>query len=199
MMWLSKLVGWNRVEMRPGHILMDQTELKTALDAVAKAHGFASAHGGWWRDSPLALITLSLQRSNFANSCYLNMKLHIGKSAACDARELKRFIKTSSGDVFRTQGREFDQFFDLDSSITPEDRLRGLERLFLELIRLILTACGSPEGVLRLRDQGVLFLLPMAEKRLTDMARVGAPAYGPFARRTNPPEASGSAPPGDVI
>jgi hypothetical protein len=145
---------------------MEAKEFKALLGDVAKAHGFVAAHGGWYRETPAALFVLDLQKSNFGNYFELNLKLFLGRGLPSNSAELKKLVKSLSGDVFRRQPEEYREAFDLDAAITGIDRRGHLDRMFTELVDRMVSASESPAGILRLRDEGLLYLLPMAEARL---------------------------------
>lgn len=71
-----------------------------------------------------------------------------------------------SGDIFRRQPEEYREAFDLDSPLRLADRRAAIEKMFRELIDHIVSASTGPAGILRLRDEGVLFVLPSVEARL---------------------------------
>lgn len=145
---------------------MKATEFKSLLADVAKEHGFTAAHGGWYRETPSALFVLHLQKSNFGNYFELNLKLFLGQGLSSNAAEFNRLVKSLSGDIFRRQPEEYREVFDLDTVISAADRRHRLARMFIELIDRMASAAASSLGLLRLRDEGLVFLLPMAEARL---------------------------------
>lgn len=145
---------------------MEAKEFKAFLGDMAKAHGFMAAHGGWYRETASALFVLHLQKSNFGNYFELNLKLFLGRGLPSDSAEWKQLVKRDSGDIFRRQPVECREAFDLDAAITVADRRDTLDRMFTELLDRIASASASPAGLLQLRDEGVLYLLPMAEARL---------------------------------
>ncbi len=145
---------------------MKAGEFKVLLGDVAKAHGFTSAHGGWYREAPAALLVLNLQKSNFGNYFELNLKLFLGAGLPSSSAELKKLVKNLSGDIFRRQPEEYRNAFDLDAALTDSDRRSLIDRMFGELVDRIVSASTDPAGILRLRDEGVIYLLPMAEARL---------------------------------
>jgi hypothetical protein len=145
---------------------MEASEFKVLFGDVARAHGFTAAHGGWYRKTPTALFVLNLQKSNFGNYYELNLKLFLGEGLPTSATVSKKLVKSLSGDIFRRQPKECREVFDLDATITADDRRERLDRMFTELVDRIATAAASPLGLLRLRDEGVVYLLPMAEARL---------------------------------
>ena len=145
---------------------MESKEFKALFGDIAKTHGFKPAHGGWYKELPIALLVLSLQKSNFGNYFELNIKLFFSQAQLDDQAVLKKQIKSLPGDIFRRQPAEDLNAFDLDSEIGVEKRRELLGKLFAGLIGRIASAAGSPTGILRLRDEGVIFLLPMIEARL---------------------------------
>jgi len=145
---------------------MEASEFKVLFGDVAKAHGFIAAHGGWYRETPTALFVLNLQKSNFGNYFELNLKLFLGHGLPGSATEFKKLVKSLSGDIFRRQPEEYREAFDLDAATTDADRRSLIDRMFTELVDRMVSASASPAGLLRLRDEGVVYLLPMAEARL---------------------------------
>ncbi len=145
---------------------MDAGEFKALLGDVAKAHGFTAAHGGWYRETAAALFVLSLQKSNFGNYFELNIKLFLGHRLPSNASEFKKLVKSLSGDIFLRQPEDYREVFDMDGVITVADRQDRLEKMFTELVDRMVSASATPGGILRLRDEGVLYLLPMAEAHL---------------------------------
>lgn len=145
---------------------MEASQFKTLLGSVAKAHGFTAAGGGWYRQTPAAFFILNLQKSNFGNYFELNLKLFLGIELPGNPTDLKKLVKSQSGDAFRRQPEEYRSAFDLDSALADSERRNLFERLFHELVDRIASASVDPAGILRLRDEGVIYLLPMVEARL---------------------------------
>jgi hypothetical protein len=145
---------------------MEASEFKVLLGDVAKAHGFTAAHGGWYRETPAALFVLNLQKSNFGNYFELNLKLFLGHELPSSSAEFKKLVKSLSGDIFRRQPEEYREAFDLDAVVSAAGRKDLLDRMFTELVDRMVSASASPAGILRLRDEGVVYLLPTAEARL---------------------------------
>lgn len=145
---------------------MESKSFKTLLEDAAKAHGFKAAHGGWYRESPAALLVLNLQKSNIGNYFEMNIKLFLQRNVPSDQSEFKKLLKNQSGDIFRRQPEEYRTAFDLDAVVGVDERRAMIEKLFSDLIERIASAAGSFSGILRLQDEGVLYVLPMVEARL---------------------------------
>lgn len=115
---------------------------------------------------PAALLVLELQKSNFGNYFELNLKLFLGCAAPNDPAEFKKLVKNLSGDIFRRQPEECRSAFDLDALVGLAERRESIDRMFSELVDRMASAADSPAGILRLRDEGMLYVLPMIEARL---------------------------------
>lgn len=145
---------------------MNTREFKALFGDVAKAHGFAAAHGGWYQRLPAIVLILDLQRSNFGKYFELNLKFFVDGVSSQEAQVSKQRIKRESGDVFVRPPKGYRQAFDLESALTPTERKAAVESMFSNYIAKIAAECISPVGLLRLRDAGVVFLLPGVEAKL---------------------------------
>jgi hypothetical protein len=148
--------------------LMEAKELKSLLGTIARAHGFSAAHGGWYRTTPVALIVIEPQKSNFGNYFELNFKWFLGRGLPGDTRELKKLIKSAGGDVFRRQPEEYRTAYDLGLDLSDADRQHLIERMFSDFVSRIVSGSADLSGMLQLRDQGLIYLLPIVEARLKD-------------------------------
>jgi hypothetical protein len=141
-------------------------EFKLLFADVANAHGFTAAHGGWYREMPVGLLVLNFQKSSFGSYFELNLKLLLGRGAPVDTAESKKLTMSLVGDIFRRQPEEFREAFDLDSDLTAAERQTAIRRMFCECINRIVSECTDAAGILRLRDEGIFYLLPTIEARL---------------------------------
>lgn len=154
------------MEDNTGYVLMEYRDFKILLGTVAKAHGFSSYGGGWITKNNFVLFALHLQKSDFGRYSDLNMKLYIHPSAEISGEEMTKYVKNGSGDIFRRQPNEYRDVFDLDSNLDTPKRRSEIERMFTEIIDRINLSSSTPSGILRLRDEGMLHLLPKVEARL---------------------------------
>ena len=56
---------------------MKNDEFKKLFDEVAKNYRFECAFSGWFKESDECILALGLQKSNFSNIYYLNIKTYI--------------------------------------------------------------------------------------------------------------------------
>ncbi len=145
---------------------MEAKKFKTMFGGIAAHHGFYTGGGGWHRELLMGLFVLDLQKSNFGQYFELNLKLFLQKKAPREAASLKKLTKSMSGDIFRRQPEQYRAAFDLESGISVVEREKLLARLFDEIIEQIAAGASSPSGLLGLRDQGVIFLMPNVEALL---------------------------------
>jgi hypothetical protein len=145
---------------------MKPKDFKAVFDDVAKSHGFKTAHGGWYQELSGALFVLDLQKSHFGNYYEFNLKLFLGIGPPNDPTKFKKLVKGLSGDVFRRQPEDCRNLFDLDVPLGTTERRAAIDKMFCDLVDRIVSSAGTPGGILRLRDEGVLYLLPMIEAQL---------------------------------
>jgi hypothetical protein len=150
---------------------MDAAELKSILGGVASNHGFVAAHGGWYRNTRSATMVLSLQRSNFGSYFDLNIKLFIEVWTDKSLSTIRDKIKKGSGDVFIRQPKYCSSAFDLESSLDANKRIELLNKMFEDTIERIAIASEIPDEMFKLRDEGVIHLLPMTEALLKANSR----------------------------
>ena len=81
---------------------MQNKEFKKIFDLVAQNNGFEKAFGGWFRESNECIVSLDLQKSNFSNLYYLNIKIFVnGMFGHCYSKS-KALIK-DTGNIFRRE------------------------------------------------------------------------------------------------
>jgi len=118
---------------------MDKVDFKGLFGNIAKQHGFERSFGGWFRDYSESIVVLDLQRSNYSNLYYLNIKIFI-KGAFSDEyeeRELKmhkRLVKTDGGHLFRREPKEFSPALNLENDLIENDRSDILSKLFTDFL-----------------------------------------------------------------
>src|SRR4051812_3939800 len=145
---------------------METRDFKTMFAEVATSRGFVAGGGGWYRELLMGLFILALQKSNLGEYFELNLKLFLNRTVPKDAASLKKMTKSMSGDIFRRQPEQYRRAFDLGSDINMIERKRLLEELFDKVVDQIAAGADAPSGLLRLREQGVIFLLPSVEAQL---------------------------------
>lgn len=148
------------------YIKMNNKEFSNIFQKIAVENNFNELHGGWFRESNESIIILNLQKSNFKNNLYLNIKIYFksifGNKYILD----KKLVKNDIGDIFRRQPKEFDEFLDFDNSLSDNDRIEGLNKLFKVFILPLSDKALSKIGLIELDKQGVLFLFPAVKSEI---------------------------------
>lgn len=144
---------------------MNSKEFKKMFGKIAKQYGFKAAFDGWFRESSECIVVLDLQKSNYGNFFYLNIKANIqgvfGKTHIIS----KYLIKNDIGDVSTRQPKEYDDIFDLDLQMMGDFRLDKLDRLFQEYIVPYTNQVLTKEGIEHLY-RGGMYLLPAVKEEL---------------------------------
>ena len=100
---------------------MENKEFKNLFNETAKKNGFASAFGGWFKESNECIAALYLQKSNYGNYYELNIKVFIQGIFGEHYKKSKE-LKHAVSDILGRQPEEYRDVFDLDSLI--EDAIR---------------------------------------------------------------------------
>lgn len=143
---------------------MDSKEFKKLFGEVAKANGFESAFGGWFKDSAESIVVLELQKSSFANSNYLNVKVFIQGAFDRTYTPNKDLIKSSMGHI--TNQIRDKEILDFDEPMDDEKRKEKLEQLFSKFIVPFSDKALSKSGIRELAEKGEITLLPAVKEEL---------------------------------
>ena len=112
---------------------MEKSEFKKLFGSVAKQNGFVFQYGGWFKETPVCIVSLDLQRSNYSALYYLNIKIYIQGLLGNRYKISKELIK-DIGDVFRRHPPSYDEVFDLENEINEEKREFLLKSFFCDFL-----------------------------------------------------------------
>jgi len=144
---------------------MDNKEFKELFNEMAKRYHFEKAFGGWFAESNECIIALDLQKSNFRDSYYLNIKIYVQGLFGNSYKKSKDLVKRDVGNIFRRSPKEYEDVFDLEIESDDERRQERLENLFTEFINPFVDQALSKVGIKKLEEQGVVFLLPAVKEQ----------------------------------
>lgn len=145
---------------------MDSKELKTLVNNFAEEGGFKKTYGGWIKTSREVISVIELQKSNFGNSYYLNLKFFIQGIFETTYSINKKLVKVDCGDVFLRPPKEYEELLNLDSKIATEERRRGIHGLFVDFILPMAREASTRKGIKLLSETGMIDLLPAVKKEL---------------------------------
>ncbi len=142
---------------------MEIKEFKKIFGEIAVENGFSEAFGGWYKESLECIAVLELQKSNFSNSFYLNIKIFIQNAFGSQYLLNKDLIESSTGHIMQ-QIRDEDFF---DANAVSEDVLKEkLKNLFSNRITPFANNALSKNGIRELADKKQITLLPAVELEL---------------------------------
>lgn len=150
-------------------IKMDRKTFKEIINKLACRYGFESKFASWFKVSDECIIGLTLQKSNYSDSYYLNIKIFMQGIRGLTYSVDRNLIMKEPGNIFRRQPTEYDTTFDLDSSLSDEQRIHNLEYLFSEFIKPFSEKGLSIKGIKELWKEGQICLLPAAENYINSV------------------------------
>ena len=103
---------------------MDNKDFKKEFCTTAKKYGFRTAFGCCYKESSECLFVLELQKSNYSNLYYLNLKTYIQGVFGIRYTIHKDYLKKDMGDIFNRQPPEYSSIFDLEVDTPNEKRIK---------------------------------------------------------------------------
>ena len=144
---------------------MEASVFKKIFNEISKKSGFQKIFTDWCKESEECIVMLNLQKSNFENLYYLNIKIFIHEIFGNIYLKDKNLLK-DTGDIFLRQPVEYKNIFDLNSSINDKDRRKKIEDLFIEYIIPLVNSLLTKKGIIEKHQKEGLFLLPNIKKEL---------------------------------
>jgi hypothetical protein len=143
---------------------MNSKEFKVKFGEIAKANDFRKAFGGWYKETPECIAILELQKSNFSDSYYINIKIFIQGAFGRIYTPNKVLIKSSMGHI-TNQIRDKD-ILNFGELMDDEKRLENLVNLFSDLIVPFTNKTLSKSGIREFVEKGIITLLPAIKEEL---------------------------------
>jgi hypothetical protein len=144
---------------------MEKKEFKKTFGEIAQKNGFEFAFGGWFKQSNECIITLELQKSNFSDSYYLNIKIFVQGSFGQHYNKSANLLK-DMGDFFRRQPKEYEDALNFDVAMDDKTRIQKFESLFANFLIPFGNKALTRDGIKELISQGEIALLPAVKKEL---------------------------------
>src|SRR5262249_41753308 len=110
---------------------MNNKEFKKIFSDMAKKNSFVSEFGGWFKESNECILILDLQKSNFGNFYYLNIKIFVHGAFGEKYTKSKDLVKWRMGAFFLREPSEYSPLFDLENKMEDELRKNKLKDLFV--------------------------------------------------------------------
>ncbi|HYC84455.1 MAG TPA: DUF4304 domain-containing protein [Chryseosolibacter sp.] len=143
---------------------METKEFKSLFDQVAKSAGFSKGNGGWFLEKPETITVLELQKSSFADTYYLNIKVFIQGAFGVTYKPDKALMKNPSGHV-TNQVRDV-AALDLRAGQTGDARRIELQKLFEKTIVPFVNKTSTISSLRESHLKAEIFLLPAVKQQL---------------------------------
>lgn len=144
---------------------MGTKDFREFFKGLAKRNGFEPLFGGWFKESPESIVALFLQKSNFGNNYYLNIKVFIQGSFGIHYQKTKD-LKFVTSDILRRQPNEYNDVFDLEVPLDDAFRKERLEELFVNVVVPFTNKALSRKQILDLEKTNQLVLLSSVKEEL---------------------------------
>ena len=145
---------------------MGTIEFKKMFGAIAKESGFERTYEAWFKESPEVILVLDLQKSNFGNNYYLNVKLFIQGTFGNTYSKSKKLVKTDGGNIFLRQPDNYSDLLNLDTALEDHERNDGLRKMFSEFITPFCNKTNTKEAIKEFHKKEGLFILPAVKEAL---------------------------------
>jgi hypothetical protein len=145
---------------------MDIKHFKKIFTQVAMKHGFDSEFTGWFRESANCILALQLQHSAHGRQFDLNLKGYLKVKLESKSARTKEMVNQMSGHYFLRPPQALKTSLDMDQPLTDFERENQLNDLFVKFVDPVSSAMLVPSGLLRLADDGRIFLPPAVRQSL---------------------------------
>ncbi len=142
------------------------TDFKKKFGQIAKEHGFESAFGGWFMTGTECIIVLELQKSNFGNYYYLNVKIFIQGIFGKSYSKSKDLVKKDMGSVFVRQPIKYDPTLNLEEALTDAIRAAQIQNLFSEFVAPFANKALTKNGIKQMVKDKEIKLFPAVSAAL---------------------------------
>ncbi|MBO4232715.1 DUF4304 domain-containing protein [Riemerella anatipestifer] len=149
---------------------MESKDFKKVFGNIAKENYFTSSIGIWYKDSDRIIVTLSLQKSNYGDYFYLNIKIFI-KGIFGIEYKIDKSLKNDTGDIFLRSPKEYDEYFNFENNLIDDERINGVIKIFNDFINPFTQRALKIEGIKALAEEQKIILLPDVQLELEKMIK----------------------------
>jgi len=145
---------------------MESADFKKMFGEIAKDNGFEKAFEGWIKTFTDTIHVLDLQKSNYGNFYFLNIKIFIQGTFGNTYVKKKQLVKNDGGDIFIRQPDIYSNQLNLEIQIDDEQRKQNIKKMFDGFLTPFSEKTSSKEGIKILHKKGDLFILPSVKDEL---------------------------------
>lgn len=137
---------------------MDKKQFKELFYSTAKKYDFVYNYGNVYFDKPKMLLVLELQKSNYSELYYCNIKLGVRGWHSKQLVISKEVIKNPSGPFSERAKEEFYHAFDLENNLSDSKREILLNRFFTEQIAYLKSLMDNVNDLIDARESGKIYI-----------------------------------------
>lgn len=137
---------------------MDCKKLKKIVSEIASTLNYKSAFGGWYKQSNECIVVLELQKSQYGNLYYLNIKPFLDGFRENEYEISKKIFKNLPGNFPVRNPPGFETLLDLENNMSDEIRSSEINRVFKEFIDPYVDSLLTKKGIVMLYHNNQIFL-----------------------------------------
>lgn len=145
---------------------MEKEEFKKIFSDIAFENKFIKAYGSWYKKSEECIIVLDLQKSNYSNLYYLNIRIYIQGVFNMTYTINKYLIKNDIGTLDTRIPKEQSYLLDLENNLKDIDREEKIKELFQKFVNPFVEQALSRNGIKELVRKKLLYNLPNIMEQL---------------------------------
>lgn len=131
--------------------------ISSTLAAVAAQAGFRPRAGAWYRDVPVGVQVIELQKSSWGEQYYFNLGIHVRDlGAARSPKPHQCHFNTRATSLDREHETHWKQVMDLEAPLDDAARRREVARLLSSFVIPFLDALSTKDGLRLALLQGQL-------------------------------------------
>ena len=137
---------------------MENNEFKRLLNKIACSQGFKTAFGGWFKESKDCIMVLELQKSNFGNYYYLNIKIFVNGLFNESYQVNKDLITKNVSPILSGVPKDYEFIFNLESQLKATERAQQLEGMFHNFMVPFAEKALNLKKIMELVQDGCLYI-----------------------------------------
>jgi hypothetical protein len=145
---------------------MDSKEFKRTFSNLANKCSFKKESDYWSKTSDESILLLELQKSNFGNYYYINIRIFIRGIFNFDKNETVKTLKKKTMGIFLRQPKEYEDSLNLEFPMEDNKRSEKLETLFNAFVIPISIKALTLQGISELASEGKILITDPTKKEL---------------------------------
>ena len=145
---------------------MTKEQFKKTIHSTALKNGFDKSFGGWFKSSSECIIVLNLQRSNFSELFYLNIKIFVQGVFGIKYIPSKDLVNNDMGNMFRRPPNRFSDYLKFGEEVNSVEMNSFIEKMFTDFVIPFTNSALTKTGIKELYQKGEIAIPPVVVKEL---------------------------------